>query len=164
MAIKCFWSTQKKLFVNCSKFFSCLINNGHWSNDKSFFCHYPTHFSQCPNSFKQCLNNLVVNLGNQKFSIIKQGGSKNLCQQRRPNFFREWQNDFQLSDQWPLSIEQLNFFGQFVNFFWADQKTSVTDYGDWKFSTCNMIFKSFQWKLLLAPKVPESLIGNDKKL
>lgn len=71
-----FFGPPKKHFVNYSKFFSYPIDSGHWSNDKSFFCHYPTHFGRCTNYFKKCPNNLVVNLGNQIFLVIKQGDPK----------------------------------------------------------------------------------------
>lgn len=61
------------------------------------------------------------------------------------------------NNQWPLSIGQLNFFWQLVNFCFGgpkkfDHQLWRLKVGNWKLLACNMFLEIFQWTLLLVIK------------
>jgi hypothetical protein len=66
----------KKYIGNPLKIFSCLIHNGHSSNDWIIFRCYPKKIIECLNVFGQCPKNLVTNLGDQKFVVANLGDWK----------------------------------------------------------------------------------------
>jgi len=126
----------------------------------------------------QCLNNLVVNLGNQKLSVIKQGDSKiSITDKGDQNFLGiTWKhlgtNQHFLGSEKTISNCRINsHINWTTNFFWATRKRFFGQIEKIQLLTMAteifwhvIFFENFWWKLLLGLKMPKNSIDNDKKL